>query len=127
MDPFETHKARTSAPEAALGEPNPEFCSPYGVLAVPYLSPSWREIMLVSALGRLEFEDQAHTIYALLARRLPDLSFDEFLDLTSPDEFPEWWAATRPPVAEGEGEPQGKPIGRGRSRPSPWRSHLSGG
>lgn len=110
-----------------MGEPNPEFCSPFGALAVPYLSPSWREIMLVNALGHLAFEDQARAIYALLTRRLPDLTFDEFLDLSSPDDFPTWWAATRPPAPEGQGEGEGKPTGQVSSRRLPWRSLLSAG
>ena len=109
-----------------MGEPNPEFCDSHGQILVPYLSPSWREIMLVNILSRLEFEDQARTIYALLARRLPDLSFEEFLDLASPDDFPTWWTATRPPPIEGEGG-QGKPIGQVSSRRLPWRSLLFAG
>ena len=119
---------RRQAPAAALGEPNPDFCDAYGQLLVPYLSPSWRETMLVGALGELELEDQARTIYLLLLRRLPDLTLDEFLDLCGPDEFPAWWRATRPPRPEGQGEEaEGKPTGRASSRRSPWRSQLSAG
>lgn len=111
-----------------MGEPNPEFCSPFGALAVPYLSPSWRENMLVSALNHLDFADQAHAIYVLVRRRLPDLTLDEFLDLCGPDEFPGWWTATRPPKAEGAGEEtEGKPTGQASSRRLPWRSLLSAG
>lgn len=127
MDLFERHKQRSTAPEAAMGEPNPEFCDTFGALQIPYLSPSWREIMLVTALGHFELEDQARAIYALLARRLPDLTEDEFLDFSSPDDFLGWWTATRPPVAEGPGGNTGKPTGRASSRRSPWRSLLSAG
>lgn len=127
MDLFERHKQRSTAPEAAMGEPNPEFCDAFGALQIPYLSPSWREIMLVTALGHFELEDQARAIHALLARRLPDLTEDEFLDYSSPDDFLGWWTATRPPIGEGQGGGAGKPTGRGSSRRSPWRSLLSGG
>ena len=61
------------------------------------------------------------------ARRLPDLGFEEFLDLCSPDEFVGWWTATRPPVADGQGGGAGKPTGRASSRRSPFRSLLSVG
>lgn len=128
MDLLERHKQRSSAPEAAMGEPNPEFCDLYGALSVPYLSPSWRENMLVGALNRLDFPDQAQAIYALVQRRLPDLTFDEFLDLSGPDEFPAWWTAMRPPRAEGSGEEAGgKPTGQASSRRLPWRSLLFAG
>lgn len=110
-----------------MGEPNPDFCDPFGVLMVPYLSPSWREILIVRAIGTFELEDQARAIFALLQRRLPDLTFAEFLDLCAPEDFLPWWMATRPPVPEEAGEPEGKPTGRASSRRSPYRTLLSGG
>lgn len=122
------HLKRKNAPEAAMGEPNPEFCDPFGPLFVPYLSPTWREILIVRAISTFTLEDQAQATFVLVQRRLPDLTFAEFLDLTGPEDFSPWWIATRPPVPEEEGgEPEGKPTGRVSSRRSPWRILLSAG
>ena len=123
------HNERMAAPEAALGEPNPDFTDPFGPLSVPDLAPSWRELGLVRSLGQLDTDTQAQVIYTLLVRRLPDLTFDEFLDLTAPEHFSPWWQATRAPVPpDQEGGDSGPPsTGRVPSRLSPWRARLSGG
>ena len=121
------HLQRKNAPEATMGEPNPEFCDPFGPLSVPYLSPSWRETLIVRGLNEFTLEEQAQAIYILVQRRLPDLTFPEFLDLSGPEDFGPWWTATRPPADEGQGEPQGKPLGRASTRRSPWRILLSAG
>ncbi|UQN06762.1 hypothetical protein [Deinococcus sp. QL22] len=124
-DPLAHHKQRSSTPEAALGVPNPDFCDVFGALQVPYLSPSWREISIVGHLQHLELVDQAQAIYTLIARRLPELTFDEFADLTGPDHFLDWWTATRAPSSGGgDGPPS---TGRVPSRPSPWRVLLATG
>ncbi|OWL95092.1 hypothetical protein CBQ26_13655 [Deinococcus indicus] len=125
----EKHIARVAAPEAALGEPNPDYVDAFGPLLVPYLAPSWRELGLVRSLGQLELDTQAQVIYTLLARRLPDLTLDDFLDLTAPEHFSPWWQATRAPIPpDQEGGDNGPPsTGRVPSRLSPWRARLSGG
>ncbi|WP_229844338.1 hypothetical protein [Deinococcus indicus] len=96
---------------------------------MPYLAPSWRELGLVRSLGQLELDTQAQVIYTLLARRLPDLTLDDFLDLTAPEHFSPWWQATRAPIPpDQEGGDNGPPsTGRVPSRLSPWRARLSGG
>lgn len=125
----EKHIARVAAPEAALGEPNPDYVDAFGPLLVPYLAPSWRELGLVRSLGQLELDTQAQVIYTLLARRLPDLTLDDFLDLTAPEHFSPWWQATRAPIPpDQEGGDNGPPsTGRVPSRLSPWRARLSTG
>lgn len=125
----ERHIARVAAPEAALGEPNPEYADAFGPLLVPYLAPSWRELAIVSNLDRVDREAQAVALYGLLVRRLPELEMDDFLNLTSPEHFGPWWRATRapiPPDQEGGGE-RPPSTGREPSRPSPWSVLLSTG
>ncbi|WP_229778127.1 hypothetical protein [Deinococcus seoulensis] len=93
------------------------------------MAPSWRELGLVRSLGQLELDTQAQVIYTLLARRLPDLTLDDFLDLTAPEHFSPWWQATRAPIPpDQEGGDSGPPsTGRVPSRLSPWRARLSSG
>ncbi|MVN86815.1 hypothetical protein GO986_08570 [Deinococcus sp. HMF7620] len=127
MDQHEKHLLRTTAPEAALGEPNPDFSELYGAVLVPYLAPSWREMSLVRALHELDLGDQAAVIYSLVQRRLPTLTFEQFCELTGPDGFTDWWQANRPPRDAEGGDSRPPSTGRGRSAPSPWSVLLSGG
>lgn len=125
----ERHAARIAAPQAALGEPNIEYCDAFGPLLVPYLAPSWRELAIVANLHRVDRETQAVALYGLLVRRLPDLELDDFLNLTAPEHFSLWWQATRAPIPPDlEGGDSGPPsTGRVPSRLSPWSALLSTG
>ncbi|MBZ9752723.1 hypothetical protein K7W42_17925 [Deinococcus sp. HMF7604] len=125
MDQHEKHQLRVAAPEAALGEPNPDYADPFGPILVPYLSPSWREIAIVGHLHEMELPDQARAIYGLIQRRLPDLTPAEFEDLTGPEHFQAWWVAIRAPQKDGDSGPPS--TGRGRSAPSPWSVLLPTG
>lgn len=122
----EIHKERSEALEASLGVPNPDYCDRYGPLLVPYLAPSWREIRIVQALGQMDLAEQTGAIFLLIHRRLPELSYEEFENLTGPGDFPAWWTATQPPRS-GDGGGEDFSTGRAPSRPSPYSSLLSNG
>ncbi|CAM4237599.1 hypothetical protein DEMA109039_12330 [Deinococcus marmoris] len=126
MTTAEQHRARSESIEASLGIPNTEFCDRYGPLSIPYLAPSWREIRIVQALSQMEPAEQTGAIYLLVQRRLPELTYDEFEDLTGPDHFPAWWTATQPPRS-GEAGGGDFSTGRAPSRPSAYSSLLSSG
>jgi hypothetical protein len=89
--PFE----RAQTVEAALGKPNWQYASAYDGLLVPYLFASWREVMIVAGLAALPVEDQGLLVYGILHKRLPELSYDAFLDATSTEGFIPWWSALR--------------------------------
>ena len=76
--------------EASLGLPSDEHTQKCGTLDVPYLSLSWKELKEVGNLGKLSTDDFAALMFRMLARRMPNLTEEQFEEACGPAQLVPW-------------------------------------
>ncbi len=85
-------KDKTRTPEAALGQPSDEHATMCGQLRVPYLSWSFKELRQLREIPQ-DADEQVPFFFALIQRRLPDLTLEQFEEACGPVDIQGWFTA----------------------------------